>query len=135
MMKKDMLSTYPQLGDPRMEFAWNGLMGYARHKMPIIGEIEPGHWVASGFGGHGINTTAMAGLLISRAILAGDDEWKRFAAFGAPWVGGWVGGWLGRAGIQISYWNMQFRDRRDERRARRLKPSAKPASGPGASGP
>jgi glycine/D-amino acid oxidase-like deaminating enzyme len=115
VMKKDMLSTYPQLGNPRMEFAWNGLMGYARHKMPIIGEIEPGHWVASGFGGHGLNTTAMAGLLIARAILTGDDAWRRFAAFGVPWVGGW----LGRAGIQISYWNMQLKDRRDERRAAR----------------
>jgi glycine/D-amino acid oxidase-like deaminating enzyme len=120
MMKQDMLSVYPQLGNPRMEFAWNGLMGYARHKMPIIGEIEPGHWVASGFGGHGLNTTAMAGLLISRAILAGDDEWRRFAALGAPWVGGW----LGRAGIQLSYWNMQLQDWHDERRAVRLKPSA-----------
>lgn len=130
MMKKDMLSTYPQLGDPRMEFAWNGLMGYARHMMPIIGEVEQGHWMSSGFGGHGLNTTAMAALLISRAALAGDDEWKRFAALGTPWVGGW----FGRAGIQIGYWSMQFKDRRDERRARRLSPSAKPWSGPGASG-
>jgi glycine/D-amino acid oxidase-like deaminating enzyme len=120
MMKQDMLSVYPQLGNPRMEFAWNGLMGYARHKMPIIGEIEPGHWVASSFGGHGLNTTAMAGLLTSRAILTGDDEWRRFTSLGAPWIGGW----LGRAGIQISYWNMQLQDWRDERRAARLSSSA-----------
>jgi glycine/D-amino acid oxidase-like deaminating enzyme len=114
-MKMDMLATYPQLGDPRMEFAWNGLMGYARHKMPIIGELEPGHWVASGFGGHGLNTTAMAGLLVTRAILKGDDDWRRFTAFGMPWVGGW----LGRAGVQISYWNMQLKDRREDRRGTR----------------
>ena len=76
--------------------------------------------VASAFGGHGLNTTAMAGLLISRAILTGDDEWRRFASLGAPWIGGW----LGRAGIQISYWNMQLQDWRDERRAARLSSSA-----------
>jgi gamma-glutamylputrescine oxidase len=113
LMKQDMLSVYPQLGDPKMEFAWNGLMGYALHKMPLIGETEPGVWVASGFGGHGLNTTAMAGLLIARAITGGDDEWRRFQAFGAPWVGGW----LGRVGVQISYWNMQLKDRLEERRA------------------
>jgi gamma-glutamylputrescine oxidase len=113
MMKQDMLRIYPQLGDPKMEFAWNGLMGYALHKMPLIGETEQGVWMASGFGGHGLNTTAMAGLLIARAITGGDDEWRRFSAFGAPWVGGW----LGRAGVQISYWNMQLKDRLDERRA------------------
>jgi glycine/D-amino acid oxidase-like deaminating enzyme len=113
MMKHDMLSIYPQLGDPKMEFAWNGLMGYALHKMPLIGKTGAGLWMASGFGGHGLNTTAMAGLLIARAVTGGDDEWRRFSAFGAPWVGGW----LGRAGVQISYWNMQLKDRLDERRA------------------
>jgi gamma-glutamylputrescine oxidase len=110
-MKRDMLSVYPQLGNPRMEFAWGGRMGYALHKMPIIGELEPGHWAASGFGGHGLNTTAMAGLLIARAIAEGDDEWKRFDGFGTAWAGGWVG----RAGVQLSYWKMQLRDRLDER--------------------
>jgi gamma-glutamylputrescine oxidase len=113
-MKRDMLNIYPQLGDPRMEFAWSGLMGYALHKMPIIGELAPGHWAASGFGGHGLNTTAMAGLLIARAIAEGDDEWKRFNPFGTPWAGGWIG----RAGVQLSYWKMQLQDRYDETRSR-----------------
>lgn len=111
LMKRDMLSVYPQLGNPRMEFAWSGHMGYALHKMPIIGELEPGHWAASGFGGHGLNTTAMAGLLIARAIAEGDDEWRRFDRFGTPWAGGWVG----RAGVQLSYWKMLLQDRLDER--------------------
>ena len=107
----DMRSVYPQLGTPRMEFAWGGLMGYARHKMPVIGQPDEGLWMATAFGGHGLNTTAMAGQLIAAAIAGGDDRWKLFTAFGAPWVGGP----LGQAGVQMSYWAMQLKDHLDER--------------------
>jgi gamma-glutamylputrescine oxidase len=110
-MKGDMLSVFPQLGAPRIDYAWAGLMGYARHKMPLIGGDGKGQWWASAFGGHGMNTTAMAGLLIARAIANGDDEYRRFLPFGPQWVGGPIG----RLGVQGSYWWMQLRDRLDER--------------------
>jgi gamma-glutamylputrescine oxidase len=114
-MKQDMLGVFPQLGHPSMEFAWSGIMSYAIHKMPIIAELVPGQWAATAFGGHGLNTTAMAGLLIARAIAEKDDEWRRFAAFGTPWTGGLAG----RIGVQLSYWRMQLQDRIDEHRALR----------------
>ncbi len=113
-MKVDMLATYPQLGNPRIDYSWAGLMGYALHKMPLIGRDNEGQWFATAFGGHGMNTTAMAGQLLARAIADGDDEYKRFAPF-APL---WAGGQLGRVGVQASYWWMQLRDRIDEARAR-----------------
>lgn len=113
-MKGDMLTTYPQLGNPRIDYSWAGLMGYALHKMPLIGRDSEGQWFATAFGGHGMNTTAMAGQLLARAIADGDDEYRRFAPF-APL---WAGGQLGRVGVQASYWWMQFRDRIDEARAR-----------------
>jgi gamma-glutamylputrescine oxidase len=112
-MKGDMLATYPQLGNPRIDYSWAGLMGYALHKMPLIGRDNEGQWFATAFGGHGMNTTAMAGQLLARAIVDGDDEYRRFAPF-APL---WAGGQLGRAGVQASYWWMQLRDRIDEARA------------------
>jgi gamma-glutamylputrescine oxidase len=113
-MKKDMLSTYPQLGNPRIDYSWAGLMGYALHKMPLIGRDRHGQWFATAFGGHGMNTTAMAGQLLARAIADGDDEYQRFAPF-APL---WTGGQLGRVGVQASYWWMQLHDRIDEARSR-----------------
>jgi gamma-glutamylputrescine oxidase len=114
-MKLDMRRVFPQLGYLRMEFAWSGIMSYAIHRMPIIAELVPGQWAATAFGGHGLNTTAMAGLLIARAIAEKDDEWRRFAAFGTPWAGGLAG----RIGVQLSYWRMQLQDRIDEYRASR----------------
>lgn len=109
-MKRDMLSVFPGLGNPCIAYAWAGLMGYARHFMPIVGTDGAAQWWATAFGGHGMNTTAMAGLLMARAIAAGDDEYRRFAPFGPEWVGGP----LGRAGVQAGYWYMQAKDRLDE---------------------
>jgi gamma-glutamylputrescine oxidase len=114
-MKGDMLSVYPQLGNPRMDYAWAGLMGYAIHKMPLIGRDAEGQWFATAFGGHGLNTTAMAGQLIARGISGEDDAYRRFAAF-AP---DWAYGQMGRLGVQGSYWWMQARDRWDEARGRK----------------
>jgi glycine/D-amino acid oxidase-like deaminating enzyme len=114
-MKRDMLSVYPQLGDPAIARAWPGLMGYALHKMPLIGRARDGQWFATAFGGHGLNTTAMAGLLFARAIADGDDEYRRFEAF-AP---RWAGGPFGRAGVQATYWWLKARDMIDEARAQK----------------
>ncbi|NJM28938.1 MAG: FAD-binding oxidoreductase [Rhizobiales bacterium] len=111
-MKRDMVSVFPQLGDPSIEHAWAGIMGYSRHKMPLIGRDRDGVWYATAFGGHGLNTTAMAGLLMSRAITDGDDEYRRFGAYQPVWAGGP----FGRAGVQGAYWWMQLKDRLDERR-------------------
>ncbi len=110
MLRRDIVNVYPQLDRLEVEFSWSGLMGYAPHKMPIIGELEPGLWSATAFGGHGLNTSAMGGLLIAGAIAHGDDQWRQFAPFGARWAGGW----LGRMATQGTYWLMQARDRLDE---------------------
>ena len=112
-MKGDMLSVYPALGNPRIDYAWAGLMGYAIHKMPLIGRDAEGQWFATAFGGHGLNTTAMAGVLVARGIVGADDSWRRFSPF-AP---RWAFGQLGRLGVQGSYWWMQARDRWDEARS------------------
>jgi gamma-glutamylputrescine oxidase len=109
-MRGDMVSTFPQLGAARIEYSWAGLMGYALHKMPLIGRDTEGQWFATAFGGHGLNTTAMGGLLIARAIAADNDDYRRFIPF-AP---RWAFGQLGRLGVQGSYWWMQARDRLDE---------------------
>ncbi|NKB77427.1 MAG: FAD-dependent oxidoreductase [Gammaproteobacteria bacterium] len=113
-MKRSYCATYPSLQEVNVDYCWSGLMGYAVHKMPIIGELEPGLWVATAFGGHGLNTTAMAGCLVASAITDRDERWRDFSHFSAQWVGGP----LGRVGVQASYWLMQLKDKMDERRSR-----------------
>jgi gamma-glutamylputrescine oxidase len=128
----DIKKTYPQLGDVAAEFSWSGTLGHTVHRMPQIGQLSPGLWLASGFGGHGLNTTALAGLLIARAMVDGDQTWKRFNAFELVWAGGI----LGRAAAQAYYWAMRFQEALAARRAqaaetaRRRAQAAKPAAEP-----
>jgi glycine/D-amino acid oxidase-like deaminating enzyme len=113
-MRRDILKVYPQLGGIEIEYAWAGTMAYAVHKMPQLGELAPGYWLASAFGGHGLNTTAMAGEMIARAILDGDDRWRLFSSYELVWAGGA----FGRAAAQASLWAMQARDAVVERISR-----------------
>jgi gamma-glutamylputrescine oxidase len=112
VMRGDMLSTFPKLGQPKMDYAWSGIMAYALHKMPLIGRDAAGQWFATGFGGHGLNTTAMAGQLLARAIADRDDSYRQFEKF-AP---RFAFGPLGRLGVQGTYWMMQARDKWEEGR-------------------
>ncbi len=59
--------------------------------MPQIGQLRKGLWVASGFGRQGLNTSAMAGQLIARSIVWGDDRWRLFSPFELVWAGGATG--------------------------------------------
>jgi gamma-glutamylputrescine oxidase len=116
LMRQHILAVFPQLrehSEVKIAFAWPGIMGYAVHKMPFIGQLEPGLWMSSAYGGHGVGQTAAGAILLANAITEGDDEWRRYQAFPLRWAGGPVG----RVATQAAYWWMQARDRWDESRA------------------
>jgi glycine/D-amino acid oxidase-like deaminating enzyme len=106
---------YPQLRAVAISQAWAGTTGVAVHRMPQIGELSPGLWLANAFAGHGINTTAMAGDLIARAIVEHDDTWRLFLPYDLVWAGGL----LGRAVMQASAWVRGARDTARGQLARR----------------
>jgi gamma-glutamylputrescine oxidase len=112
LMGGDILSVYPQLGEVAIDFAWPGIMGYAPHMMPQVGGIEPGLWVCSAFGGHGVAQTAAGADALAAAIAGEDDRYKLFRPFGTAWAGGP----LGRIATQLVYWKLQAGDWWDETR-------------------
>jgi gamma-glutamylputrescine oxidase len=111
----DIKEVYPQLSGIEIDHIWTGVLGNSLHRMPQLGELSPRIWLASGFGGHGINTTAMAGGIIARAITEGDDTWRRFVPFELVWSGGAIG----RAAAQVHYAWYRFNERSKARQARR----------------
>jgi glycine/D-amino acid oxidase-like deaminating enzyme len=92
---------FPRLGRVEISEVWGGAVGQTVHGMPQIGQLRRGLWVASGFGRQGLNTSAMAGQLIARSILWGDERWRLFSPFELVWAGGATGR---VAGYAIGMW-------------------------------
>lgn len=113
-LHRDMASFYPGLATARFEFVWSGLMSYLRHHMPVIGQLSPGVWYATGFGGLGLALTSMAGRLVGSAIDGDDRRWEHFARLGLPFAGGA----LGRVPAQLLYWRAERAGRRGKITAR-----------------
>lgn len=106
LLAADMRKVYPQLADIKVDFAWSGLMSYAQHKMPQIGQLPNGIWYAMGFGGHGVAPTTVAGELVANAIAhqhtlpAGLERYRLPPTFGP----------LGLMAAQCAYWYYELRD-------------------------
>ena len=86
-----MRTIFPSLGQVQIADVWGGAIGQTVHGMPQIGQVRKGLWVASGFGRQGLGTSAMAGQLIARSILWGDERWRLFSPFELVWAGGITG--------------------------------------------
>jgi glycine/D-amino acid oxidase-like deaminating enzyme len=109
---------FPRLGPVEISEVWGGAVGQTVHGMPQIGQLRRGLWVTSGFGRQGLNTTAMAGQLIARSILWGDERWRLFSPFELVWAGGPTGrvaghiiGMWGRGGSAAAGALARYRER------------------------
>lgn len=106
LLRRDVLQVFPQLDGVRVDFAWSGLMSYARHEMPQIGQLDRGLWHAQAFGGHGVAPTTVAGEVLAAAIAEDDPTWREYERYGLdsamkP---------FGYAGAQATYWWLQAKD-------------------------
>ena len=110
-LRAAMLNVFPQLAPLKTDLAWSGRMAYARHLMPQLGQLHPDVWHITAFGGHGLNSTAIAGKVLAEAILHQTDRISQFAPFKLNWAGGAIG----LAVAQLTYWGLQAQDRWRER--------------------
>src|SRR5260221_2436484 len=90
-IQRRIATVFPKLGKVAISDVFGGAVGLTVHGMPQIGQLRKGLWVASGFGRQGLNTSAMAGQLIARSILWGDERWRLFSPFELVWAGGTTG--------------------------------------------
>jgi hypothetical protein len=100
-IQRRIATIFPELGRIEIAEVLGGVIGQTVHGMPQIGQLRRGLWVASGFGRQGLNTSAMAGQLIARSILWGDERWRLFSPFELVWAGGATGR---AAGYVVGLW-------------------------------
>lgn len=106
LLYADLLKVYPQLSGIKVEYAWSGLMSYATHSMPQIGQLPNGLYYGMGFGGHGVGPTTMAGELLAQCLAVNKPLPPGFARYDLPRT--W--GALGLMGAQMMYWYFELRD-------------------------
>ena len=115
LLYRDLMKVFPQLQGTAIDYAWSGLMSYARHQMPQIGRIDNGLWLAQAFGGHGVAPTTFAGEVLATAIAEGDERWRDFSDYGlvsALKPAGFIG-------AQLGYWWAEFKDAWKDRMEKR----------------
>lgn len=105
-LKRDIARVFPSLKDVQIDYAWSGLMSYARHQMVQITQSQPGLWVLQGFGGHGIAATTAMGEVLASALAINDLSWTEYNRYPLNYAGGSIG----KAAAQLSYWGYQLRD-------------------------
>ena len=91
LMSARVLDVFPQIADVTVDLAWTGLMGYARHKMPYLQQLQDNVWTATAFGGHGLNTAPAVARVLAEAIAENGRRHELFRPFGLRWNGSILG--------------------------------------------
>jgi len=92
ILRRGMLSVYPQLRDVKIEYVWGGTLDFAFDIMPHAGQLDGLHF-SLGYAGHGVGMSTYLGDKIAQSILTGRDE-NPFA--GTPFPGAPLGLYNGR---------------------------------------
>lgn len=98
-IKKDILSSYPEIKNLEIQTSWSGVMGYSTHKMPYIGRLEQGIWYCTAFGGRGLASGTAGGKVLANAILGKNEEINLFKKFGLRKGHGLIG----RIAVETTY--------------------------------
>lgn len=89
LVRKHMLSVYPQLQNTRVDYAWGGTLGVTVNRLPHLERLGGNVLSASGFSGHGVAMATLAGQLCSEAIATTAERFDVMAAVPTwPFPGG-----------------------------------------------
>ena len=72
ILRRGMISVYPQLRDAKIEFVWGGTLDFTLDVMPHAGKID-GMYFAAGFAGHGVAAATWFGAKLA-GLICGDPN-------------------------------------------------------------
>ncbi len=89
LLRPNMIKTFPQLKDVKIDFAWTGNFLLTLSRLPQVGRIGDNIYYSQGCSGHGVTYTHLAGKVLAEALRG---ETERFDAFASlphyPFPGG-----------------------------------------------
>jgi glycine/D-amino acid oxidase-like deaminating enzyme len=93
ILTRDMRAIFPELANTRVDYAWNGAVGFTRDQLPHAGTSPDGLHYAAGYCGHGVAMATYLGALIARRIAGEtiahplcDRAWPAIPMYrGRPW--------------------------------------------------
>ncbi|NNF72672.1 MAG: FAD-binding oxidoreductase [Rhodobacteraceae bacterium] len=91
LVRKPMLSIYPQLRDVEITHAWGGTLAITMNRLPNFSRPAPGVWSASGYSGHGVALATLAGRILADALNGDTTRFDTMAALPSPRFPGGVG--------------------------------------------
>jgi glycine/D-amino acid oxidase-like deaminating enzyme len=83
ILRRAMLSVYPQLANCQVAFAWGGTLDFAFDLMPHMGQLD-GLWYALGYAGHGVALASSMGATLARLLLGENGVDNPFAGLPFP---------------------------------------------------
>ena len=89
LVRKPMLQVYPQLADVAITHAWGGTLAITMNRLPHFARPAPNCLSASGFSGHGVALSHLAGKLMAQAVEGQSQGFDTMAALPSrPFPGG-----------------------------------------------
>lgn len=108
-IRPNLLKTFPDLKDVRIDYAWSGKFALTMTRIPQIGRLAPNIYFSHGDSGHGVTTTQLLGRLLAEAVRGKLDRFDLLAAL--PYHG-FPGGRIFRVPLSVlGSWYYGVRDR------------------------
>ena len=91
VIRPNMLKTFPQLENTKIEFAWSGNFALTLTRVPHIGRLADNVYFSHGDSGHGVTTTHLLGKILGEAVAGHAGRFDVWASLpNLPFPGGKV---------------------------------------------
>ena len=89
VIRPNMLKTFPQLKDVRIDYAWSGNFALTLTRIPHMGKISETVFFSHGDSGHGVTTTHLLGKILGEAVAGHAERFDVWASLpNLPFPGG-----------------------------------------------